>query len=152
MGMTMRLSWDHRAILEGGNRVNGELRVRQEVDLRPDGKINASQARRRLAHDLVEGVQRLTVYLTGRNVSKRSPGHRVQDVGTYFTVSSAIKLVKMSMWGKYRRNKICLHADHREKQAVPVEEVEQLEEHQHGTEGPLRSMDALRGNGTASCQ
>ena len=54
-----------------GKMVSIDSSVKQGIGLRADGKVDASQARRRLAHDLVEGVQRLTIHLAVRaSVSK----------------------------------------------------------------------------------
>ena len=73
--------------------------VKQGIGLRPDGKVDASQARRRLAHDLVEGVQRLTIHLAVKAECKQMNVSHQRCTSTYFTVSSAIKLVEMLMRG-----------------------------------------------------
>ncbi len=45
-----------------------------------------------------------------------------------------------------------LHADHREQQAIPVEEVEHLDKYEDASKGRRRGEHVLRGNGTASCR
>ncbi len=128
--MTTRLSCDHSAILHNEmDSVSNEHGTASESDVRPDRQVDAGEAGRGLAHDLVEGVQGLAVDLAAESDINVSHCSSVAvAASTHVVTSREIKLrggMLTSRSGQVRAGNN-LQADHDEEQAVPVEEVEDL--------------------------